>query len=485
MGLMEAPAGNGAPPSARPVRKVWRWLNSLTSGAALIAAGVVLVVLGQVDGEPTAPAPPPPTTPTSTPPPTPTVSHALDPMWEAIAVLEDVYGDSVTRDGLAAAALAGLAQATGQTLESAAAGVEVPDGVAPGFEEVWRLWHHIEATGDEVEPRQLVVRALEAMVGTTDDPNASVLLDARVEPDGYVQDAYHGIGAFVSPVEDYIVIGQPFPGGPASNAGIRPGDVLVEVNGVSVVGMPIDEVVALVRGPAGTSVHLLLERAGADPVEVEVVREEFLLGTARSSALPGGIGYLAITSLESRTPGEVAAELEHLMLRDTRALILDLRGNPGGSPGAALAVADMLLDEEVVYLEEGLEGESVSHQAQEGGRATELPLAILIDQGTVGEAELLAGALRYHRRGPLFGVPTAGRSALHQGRELGEGVVLVTRSGRWLLPSRETVEGRGLQPDQIVDLTPEDVGGGFDRPQATANAYLWTLLEGGLSDDEG
>ena len=287
-------------------------------------------------------------------------------------------------------------------------------------------------------------------------------------------------------VDDVSLIGgQPFPGGPASSAGIRPGDVLVEVDGVSVVGMPIDEVVSLVRGPAGTTVSLVLERAGVDAVEVEVVREALELSTARFTIHPGGIGYLSVSSFEGRTPDEVEDQLQQLLLRDIRALILDLRGNPGGRPSAALAIADHFLDGEVVYLEEGLDGTSTPHRAGEGGLATDIPVAILIDQGTAGEAEMLAAALRTHQRGPLLGLRTGGRSALHRGWEVGDGVVVVVRSGRWLTPNRGDVDPGGLPPDQEVGLSAEDVATGFDRPQATANAYLWTLLEGGLGEPEG
>lgn len=240
--------------------------------------------------------------------------------------------------------------------------------------------------------------------------------------------------------------------------------------------------VALVRGPAGTTVRLLLVRAGSDPVEVDVVREAFELGTARSSVHPEGIGYLKVSSFEARTPGEVENQVEGLLTRDIRALIVDLRGNPGGRPAAALAVADQFLDGELVYFEEELDGTRTAHHAEAGGLVTELPLAVLTDGGTVGASEMVAAALRHHQRGPLIGLPTAGQATLYEGRELGEGVVVVVRSGTWSTPDRVSVGPEGLEPDFVVGLTEEDFASGFDRPQQAANAYLWSLVEGLLEE---
>lgn len=484
---MEAPVGEGAEQSPAGWReRLPRLINPGTGGVALVVAGLGVTltgVLGAPQPPPTTPPPAPTTTAVSPSPPTATGD--LDPMWRAVEHLEAAYGETVSTQELAEAALAALVEASNRELGTPTSSEEVPDEVAAGFEEFWHAWRSLEREGMEAEPRDLMVAAIEAMVEATNDPEAAVLVDVSVEADGYVEDAYHGIGAFVSPVDDRIVIGQPFPGGPASNAGIRPGDVLVEVDGVSVVGMPIDQVVSLVRGPAGTTVSLVLERAGVDAVEVEVVREALELSTSRFNLHPGGIGYLSVSSFEGRTPAEVEDQLQQLLLRDIRALILDLRGNPGGRPSAALAVADHFLDGEVVYLEEGLDGTSTPHRASEGGMVADIPVAILIDQSTAGEAEMLAAALRTHQRGPLLGLRTGGRSALHRGWEVGDGIVVVVRSGRWLTPNQGDVDPSGLPPDQEVGLSAEDVASGFDRPQATANAYLWTLLEGELGDAAG
>ncbi|MFB3110020.1 MAG: S41 family peptidase, partial [Acidimicrobiia bacterium] len=257
----------------------------------------------------------------------PSTGASLTPMWQAVEHLEDAYGDRLDRPELATAALAFLKGVSEASLDPQDPLEPIPEGVPAGFEQVWQLWRKIELEKTEIESRDLMVQTIEAMVERTGDPGAAVLVDVTVEPDGYVEDALYGIGAFVVPVEGLVVISQPFPGSPASKAGIRPGDVIREVDGVSVADIGLEEVVKLIRGPAGTTVSLVLQRAGSDPVEVEVTRETLELGTARFTMHPGGIGYLSVNSLEARTPAEVHDILESLKRRDMRALILDLRGN--------------------------------------------------------------------------------------------------------------------------------------------------------------
>ena len=460
-----------------------RRLASLGLGVVILFVVGLVFVLDMVQSpvpEQTTIASPTTTiaSPTTTIAPELSTGASLTPMWQAVEHLEDAYGDRLDRPELATAALAFLKGVSEASLDPQDPLEPIPEGVPTGFEQVWQLWRKIELEKTEIESRDLMVQTIEAMVERTGDPGAAVLVDVTVEPDGYVEDALYGIGAFVVPVEGLVVISQPFPGSPASKAGIRPGDVIREVDGVSIAGIDLEEVANLIRGPAGTTVSLVLQRAGSDPVEVEVTRETLELGTARFTMHPGGIGYLSVNSLEARTAAEVHDILESLKRRDTRALILDLRGNSGGSPGAALAVAGEFLDGEIAYVEEHLDGTRTAHPADSGGLGVDFPMVILINDGTAAEAELLAAALRYHERGPLFGSPSDGKATLYRGYELGEGVVIVTRSGRWLIPGGDSVERGGLLPDQQVTLTSDDLAAGFDRPQAAANAYLWTLLQG-------
>jgi carboxyl-terminal processing protease len=406
-----------------------------------------------------------------------------DPLWAAALQLRAAYvATGVLDEGIFVdAAVTTLTQLIGSGVseaERATVGESVAAEVPAGYEVVWRVWRLAEQTAPQAASRDAIEDVLRAMVAATGDPNARVFVDVEVAEDGHIDDVYQGIGAFVSEESGFIVVTQPFPGGPAARAGIEAGDVVVAVDGESVIGLPIGDVVARVRGPAGTVVRLLLERPGVGSVEVAVTREDFQLATARFRVLADGIAYLSLSGLETRTPGEVDRELEVMAAAGIRGLVIDLRGNQGGRLASAIAVADRFLDGQVIFQEESLEdGRRVSRHATRGGGFTDLPLAILIDGGTRGSAEILAAALRDHLRGPLIGTPSAGQSVLYAGRDVGDGMAVVVPTGLWYTPGGRLVFDGGLPPDIEVELTADDIASGDDVAVNQGFAYLWSLLE--------
>ena len=297
-----------------------------------------------------------------------------------------------------------------------------------------------------------------------------------VTDDDYTADDYEGIGSLVDPLADQLIITVPVPGGPAARAGLRSGDVVVEVDGESVEGLGVQEVIARVRGPAGTEVRLTVERPGVGRVEVPVVREEVEFATVASRPLHGEIAYLSISRFDAETPDELTRELEFLTGQGTRGLVLDLRANPGGSRPAAIAVADQFIDGGGVYREETLDGFTIEHEAEPGGLGSDLDLAVLVDGRTVGLAELVAAALRHHRRGPLLGQTTAGNALLYGPHQVGEELVLVVPSGRWFTPEGGDVFNAGLGPDVVVNVSRDDLLIGLDSQIQAGFRFLWTVL---------
>ncbi len=350
----------------------------------------------------------------------------------------------------------------------------VPDDVPREFEDVWRAWRVLTDAG--VEPEKLVLEAVRGMVRATGDPVAQVLVGVPATDDDYVAEAYEGIGSLVDTENDRLVITVPFPGGPAAEAGLRSGDVVVAVDGESVEGLEAGEVIARIRGPADTEVLLTVERPEIGRFDVPVVREEHEFATVGFRSLGGGIAYLSISRFDSGTPDELARELEILRQQEIEGLVVDLRANPGGSRRAGSAVADQFLDGGVIYLEEALDGTQTTHEAEPGGPGVDFPLAVLVDQRTLGVAELVAAALRHHRRGPLLGEGTAGNGLLYSSREVGEELVVVLPTGGWFTPEGRNVHGVGLEPDAVVDVNPDDVLIGVDSQIQAGFAFLWTQL---------
>jgi C-terminal peptidase prc len=333
----------------------------------------------------------------------PAVSSA-EPLWRTADVLERAYvaaGDLDRRE-LIAAAVAGVASGTGRDGEDLArlaaspsppvAGTEVPDDVPDGYETVWQAWEMASHGLSTLEANRLAHAAVRAMVRATDDGRAQVVEDDLAGEDEYYRDDVVGIGVVVEEQAGSIVITQPFPAGPAARAGIRTGDVVVAIDGEPVAGRTLGDVVDQIAGPVGAQVLLGLQREGVGEFEVNITRRELDMAAAGTQALPERIGYLHLVRLTDDAHEVVADELHGLLGRGTRGLIIDLRATVGGRTSAALAVADHLLDDELVAITQDLDGGQTEHRADPGGLAVELPLVVLVDVRTAGPAELLAGA---------------------------------------------------------------------------------------------
>ena len=424
-----------------------------------------------------------------------------DPLWRASEEFERVYverGTMTARDLVdgALSAMADAREAGGETpADSERVGAErlselirevtdvVPDEVPRGFEDVWRAWRALTEAG--ADPETLLVGTLRGMLRATGDPVAQVLEGVSVADDDYVAQDYEGIGSLVDPTEDdRLVISVPLPGGPAARAGLRSGDVVVAVDGESVEGLGTQEVIARVRGPAGTEVRLTVDRPDVGRLDVAVVREEVEASTVASRPIHADIKYLSISRFDEGTPDELARELEFLRQQEVGGLVLDLRANPGGSRRAGSAVADQFLDGGVVYREETLDGTMITHEAEPGGPGVDLPLAVLVDGRTLGVAEIVAAALRHHGRGPLIGEVTGGNSLLYSPYEVGGELVVVLPSGRWFTPEGGNIFGAGLGPDSVVSVGREDLLLGVDSQVQAGFALLWGLLYGEEAEEE-
>ena len=223
---------------------------------------------------------------------------------------------------------------------------------------------------------------------------------------------------------------------------------------------------AQVKGPEGTKVLLQLERLGEpDPLELEVFRGNIELDTVASQLVQGGIGYVRVVRFRDNTGDQVFEALERLKQFDMLALILDLRRNPGGSVEAAAEVAAQLLTPGGPFrYVEGREGHRAEHLIPEYDNRLELddlPMAVLVDERTIGEAEALAAALQEAERAKLVGVPTYGEGSDYDFVELEDGSALYIPISRWYTPSGVWVSEEPVQPDLFVEYeeTPAGVGG--------------------------
>jgi carboxyl-terminal processing protease len=345
------------------------------------------------------------------------------------------------------------------------------------FRVFWEAWQILQEKyyGAPVEPAVLTYGAVRGAVGALRDPYtwfADPAQAQRIKEES--EGRYFGIGAVVNQNEaGNVIIVHPFPDSPAAQSGLLPGDVVLEVEGRKTLGLSLEDSVSMIRGPAGTSVRLLVQRPDVEePFEVEVLRAEIEIPVVEYEMLDEGIAYLRLNSFRGPAPGQVHDALVALLTQEPEALVLDLRDNPGGLLSASIDIASEFIAEGLIVQEKGSNELDKSHFAQGDGLATEIPLAVLVNGGSASASEIVAGAIRDHERGVLIGEPTLGKGAVQSPIDLSDGSHLRLTIAQWFTPNGHLIEGDGLLPDIEVELTQEDLAEGRDPQLDSAITYL-------------
>jgi len=314
-------------------------------------------------------------------------------------------------------------------------------------EEAWNIIFQDYVDKDKLDASKLAQGAIKGMVEALDDPYTSYLDTTAYELwVRSVEGKFEGIGAYVEEKEGQITIVAPIPGSPADSAGIRSGDVVLEINGESTEGMSLIEGVLTIRGPTGTPVTLLILHQGETaPVVVSIVRAEIELPSV-SSEMKEDIAYIKITHFSERTAQELAPVLESIAHRAT-GIILDLRGNGGGLLDTVTNVAGLFLREGVVVDVVDNRGEHTIYPVKSSSSTTDLPMVVLVDGYSASGSEVLAGALQDYGRATIAGAKTFGKGSVNILRQLQDGSGLYITTARWLTPNGRLIEGEGLDPD--------------------------------------
>lgn len=302
--------------------------------------------------------------------------------------------------------------------------------------------------------------ALDGMVAQLDPHSRFMLADEFRETEEELTNAFTGVGIQVEQRDNQVVIVAPIPGTPAERAGLRRGDRLAKIDGQPLVTPTLDSTIKLVRGDPGSLVTLTVFRPSQNKaLDFLLRRERIRLDSVRLAGMrPGRIGYLQITQFSERTGKEFETTLEGLERQGLRALIIDLRNNPGGLLEAAIEVCDQFFDrDELIVYTQGRTTESRDdHHAHGGHRRRTYPVAILVNGGTASAAEIVAGAMRDTKRAVIVGEKTFGKGSVQSVIELdnGEGIRLTT--ARYYTPSGITIHEQGITPQVELEVSPDD-----------------------------
>lgn len=323
------------------------------------------------------------------------------------------------------------------------------------FQLFWEVWDLVQRNfyGDLPDMQTLTYAAIHGMLDALgDDYTAFIEPQAAAIISEDATGKFEGIGAFVGLNEDGILeISGVFEDGPADQASIQAGDLVLEVDGVSIVGLSLYESIGLIRGPAGSEVTLLITRKSiAEPFEVEVTRASLEIPITTVEMRDDGIGYLRLHEF-SATASELTEEgLIELLENDPKGIVLDLRGNPGGWLDQSIKVADLFLDDGTVLIErwsDGRKKELPASGAQPGDVGEDIPLVVLVDGGTASASEIVAGALQDRERAILIGETTFGKGSVQRPFTLSDSSELRVTIALWFTPNDRAIQGHGLNPD--------------------------------------
>ena len=321
-------------------------------------------------------------------------------------------------------------------------------------------WAFEQIRSQYVEPTQddaMIDAAVQGMLSSL-DPHSSWLNAADYQSlQSDAQGAFGGLGIEVTVENGVIKVVSPIDDTPASRAGVRPGDYITHLDGMSVQGLPLRDAVERMRGPEGAPIRLTLVRAGVEqPLEVTLVRERIKVRSVWRRLEEGRIGYLRIAQFSEQTQPGLDAALKALNSNPSTvpvAYVLDLRNNPGGTLDAAVSVADTFLDRGLIVSTRGRDPKEVSDiRAHPGDAAKGAPLVVLINDGSASAAEIVAGALQDQARGLVMGVRSFGKGSVQRifpAPFPKSGAIKLTTQ-RYYTPSGRSIQGRGVDPDIVV-----------------------------------
>jgi len=358
-----------------------------------------------------------------------------------------------------------------------------PQNLQTLFKPFWEAWQiiHNQYVDQPVNDTKLMQGAINGMMESLGDAH-STYMDPQTFQDANQQLAgsYEGIGAFVDTTGTFLTITSTMAGSPAEKVGLQAGDQIVGVDHQDMTGINPELVRQKVIGPAGTTVHLSVERQGASsPLEFDVMRAKISVPSASGKMLDNGLGYIQITTFGDNTTQELTATLKTLMAQHPKGLILDLRDNGGGYLQTAVEVVSQFQDSGVVLYEQSGNGTKKPYNVIPGGMATKLPMVVLINEGTASASEITSGALQDYGRAKLVGVVSYGKGTVQNWVPLSnnEGAVRITIA-RWLTPKGRQIDKKGLTPDVYVQRTIDDRKAGRDPQMDMAVQVLTDMVNG-------
>lgn len=334
---------------------------------------------------------------------------------------------------------------------------------------------------EEVKRSELEDGIYTGLVNALEDPysvyySAEELKELQMSTEGI----YFGIGAYISKVttDDYCVISGTIENTPAEEAGLRADDIIYMVDGVDTAGMDISEVVALIKGEEGTKVVLTLVREGEnDYLEIPVERRKIESPTVSTEMMENGIGYIEITEFDDVTEDQFAEALAECKAKGMKALILDLRSNPGGNLSTVCEISRMVLPKGMIVYTEDKYGKRDEYTC-DGARQLTVPAVVLVNGYSASASEILAGAMKDYGIATIMGTTTFGKGIVQRVISLSDGSAVKLTVSKYYTPKGNNIHEKGIEPDIVVEFDADAYyDEGVDNQLQEAIRYLSEQIE--------
>lgn len=323
----------------------------------------------------------------------------------------------------------------------------------------WKAWQIVtDKYVGKIDPQKLVYGAIKGMVEALDDPYSAFL--GPQENKSLLEDLsgqIEGIGAELTLKDGKITVVAPLDDSPAEKAGLRPADEILEINSEETANMTLDAAISKIRGPAGTEVKLLISRKDQPvPKEVTIKRDKIVISSVKWEMM-GEVGYIKITQFGQDTSDLAKQAAEEIAKSRPKAVILDLRNDPGGYLDAAVDVTSLFVaKDKVVVREQYKDGHQDELKTSLESKLENVKIIVLVNEGSASAAEIVAGALRDLRQAILVGKKTFGKGTVQEVADLDAASYLKITIAQWLTPNGQTIDKQGITPDVEVELSEED-----------------------------
>jgi carboxyl-terminal processing protease len=335
-------------------------------------------------------------------------------------------------------------------------GAQVPLTNFGVYEQALQLIRSHYVGRSSLTDQQLLYGSISGLLDSLGDTGHSRFLtpDQLKQEQSDLQGQFVGIGVVLdltgaTPAVDRVVSGSP-----AEKAGVKAGDQITAVDGKTTAGLSLDALATAIKGTAGTKVTLTVVHAGSSaPVDIAIVRESFDVPAVEFGMVPGThVADVALLQFSSGSSDQLQTAIEQAQAQGATAMVLDMRGNPGGLANEAVETASHFLASGVVYIEQDASGKKTDQNVDEKAKHTDIPMVVLVDHNTASASEIVAGALQDNHRAKIVGITTFGTGTVLQQFTLSDGSALFLGTADWLTPAGHAIFGVGIKPDQSVEL---------------------------------